>query len=85
VASLEVTQNVFAREYNACYIAGVAVGPCAAVVNTDFYYNRPFPYSKYHHTLVVSGGGALDGGNVFVNGAAPPAALAPSTGVVVFQ
>jgi len=85
VAALEVTQNVFAREYNACYVAGVAVGPCAAVVNTDYYFSRPFPYTKYHHTLVITGGGALDGGSVFVNGGAPRASLAPSTGVIAFQ
>src|SRR5579872_5014521 len=41
VAALEVSPNVFAREYSACYIASVLVGPCAAVVNTDYYNNRP--------------------------------------------
>jgi hypothetical protein len=83
--NLRLPSGLYAREYSACYLAGVPVGPCAALVNSDYSAYHPFPYTKYHHTLVLSGGGILDGGMVSVSGSAPGAQVAPRTGEIAFQ
>ena len=88
VSSLVQASGVYAREYNACYIATQYVGPCAAVVNP----NNPakghalaFPFvGKYNHTLLVSGEGALDGGTVSASGPAPPATMLGGSAVIAF-
>jgi hypothetical protein len=84
IGALKVgTGYVFAREYGACYLAGKYVGPCATVVNSDYYYSHPFPYTKYHHSLVLSGGGILDGGTVRTNGATPTT-MPPLSAAIAF-
>ena len=82
VASLEVSTNVYARQYNACYLRGELIGACAVVVNMDGFSAHPFPYSQYHHTLALSGSGVLDGGTVSVSGSAPPSRI-PNLGAVI--
>jgi len=84
IAGLQVSTNVYAREYNACYVRGSYAGPCAAVVNSDGTSSHPFPFpTKYHHAMTLAGGGVLDGGTVTTNGAAP-STMASLTGVVAF-
>jgi hypothetical protein len=83
IAALQVSPNVYARQYASCYLRGSYVGPCAAVVNSDSTSSHPFPFAQYHHTLSLAGGGILDGGTVATNGPAP-STLAALTGVVVF-
>jgi hypothetical protein len=86
VSALQLSSNVYGREYGACYIAGAYVGPCAAVVNIDRYNSHPYPYgSKYGHTLVLSGGGILDGGEISTGGGAPLSTLPPLTGTIAFR
>jgi len=82
ISGLQVSSGVYARQYNDCYIAGASVGSCAVVVNSDNA-SHSFPYSKYHHTLVLSGSSILDGGTISTNGAAPKT-LAPMTGAIAF-
>ena len=77
--------SVYAREYASCYIAGNPAGPCAFVVNPDYYNSHPFPFSKYHHTLQMNGGGILDGGTVTPAGPAPPTTLPPLGSAIAFQ
>lgn len=84
VTGLEKTAHIYARQYNACYLRGTLVGSCAVVVNTDRYYAHPFPYTQYHHTFVISGGGVLDGGTVSTAGAAPPKSLPALEARIVF-
>jgi hypothetical protein len=84
VNSLKTSTGAYAREFRSCYIKGSPVGPCAAVVNSDKTSTVGFPFSNYHHTLVMNGGGILDGGTIATNGPAP-GDLGPMTGVVAFQ
>ncbi len=80
--------GAYGRQYKQCYVLGVYVGPCAAVVNSNAQGQQavPFPWpSTYHHTLFISGGGVLDGGAIYTTGGAPPATLPSSTGVIAFQ
>lgn len=84
ISGLQRSSGVYAREYAACYVFGSAVGPCAAVVNPDTYNSRAFPFTKYHHTLYLTGGGALDGGTVSTRGYAPPSVLGPLGSAIAF-
>lgn len=85
VSSLRTGTGTYARRYNACYIAAKAVGPCAVVVNSDSASSHAFPFTGYHHTLLLSGGGILDGGTISTAGPAPPSSLAPLSAVIAFQ
>jgi hypothetical protein len=54
-------------------------------VNADLHNAHPYPYgTKYGHTLVLSGGGILDGGTVSTQGPAPPSMMQPLSGVIAF-
>lgn len=79
--------GAFGRQYKACYFHSNYVGPCAAVVNSN-QVGRPavaFPWlSTYHHTLLVSGAGIIDGGTATTNGPAPPTTLDSGTAVIAF-
>lgn len=74
----------FGRQYGQCYLAGKFVGPCAVVVNADGQSAHTFPFPQYAHTLVLSGGGVLDGGTVSTNGPAPPLVLGAGEAVIAF-
>ncbi|MBV8489508.1 MAG: hypothetical protein JO199_03185, partial [Candidatus Eremiobacteraeota bacterium] len=84
IAGLQVSGGTYGRQYANCYYAGNFVGPCAVVVNPDSQSSHPFPYPQYTHTLVLSGGGVIDGGTVATNGPAPPLNLAPNEAAIVF-
>lgn len=84
VSSLKTSTGAYGRRYNACYIAGKSVGGCAVVVNPDNASSHAFPYTGYHHTLLLTGGGILDGGTISAAGPAPPSSLAPTTAVIAF-
>jgi len=83
VASLAV-DGVYVREYRACFYRGTDMGPCATVVNPTSI-QHPFPFTKYHHTLILSGGGVLEGGQASFVGAAPPVTMSAGTAVVATQ
>jgi hypothetical protein len=85
VADLQQPSGVYAREYSDCYLAGQWVGPCAVVVNPDDVNSHPFPYTKYHHTLVLQGAGILDGGTVTTQGPAPPSTVPALESVIAFR
>lgn len=85
VSSLQTSTGAYGRRYNTCYIAAKAVGPCAVVVNPDSANSHTFPYTGYHHTLLLSGGGVLDGGTISAAGPAPPSSLGPLTAAIAFQ
>jgi len=87
IAGLKLSSWVYGREYSACYLRGQAVGPCAMAVNIDpMFASHPFPWrSKYGHTLVLSGGGLLDGGTIATDGPAPPVLIPGVDAVIAFQ
>ncbi len=77
--------GAYGRRYGKCYVAGVYVGACAAVVNpnsTPVAY--PYPPTRYTHTMLLTGSGVYDGATVSAAGPAPGATLAPYSGEVVF-
>lgn len=77
--------GAYVREYGACYIAGSAVGACAAVVNPSDSQSVPNPLSGYTTTLQLAGGNAFDGGTVGTQGGTPPSSLAPGSAFVAFK
>lgn len=85
VSSLQTSTGAYGRRYNACYVAAKSVGACAVVVNPDKSNSHAFPYTGYHHTLLLTGGGILDGGTISAAGTAPPSSLPPLTAVIAFQ
>ena len=85
ISTLHVSGGTYVREYAHCYIAARSVGPCAAIVNADLVAHPYTLGTKYGHTIVLSGGGILDGGTIATNGAAPPSSVPAHTGVIAFQ
>jgi hypothetical protein len=84
VSDLHAPGGTYARRFARCYIDGRFVGSCAAVVNPSDS-AQPFPYPNYNHTLVLRGGGILDGGTVDDNGPPPPSRVAPIEAVIAFR
>ncbi len=87
VSALLQSGGAYGREYASCYYAGNYVGSCAAVVNSNKAPTPPVPFpwpTKYHHTLVVSGYGVLDGGTASTAGGAPPSTIADGAAVIAF-
>lgn len=84
ITGLQTASGVYGREYQDCYIAGNFVGPCAMEVNSDPTLTMTNPYPQYTHTLVLSGGGIVDGGTIATNGPAAPSSMGPMTAYVVF-
>ncbi len=84
VSSLAQTGGTYGREYGQCFYAGNFVGPCAVIVNPDPASPHPFPFPQYTHSLVISGSGVLDGGNVATNGPPPPLSLPAGEAEIVF-
>jgi hypothetical protein len=86
VSGLLLSSGVYGREYGACYVDAVYIGKCAAVVNSETVGNiKAFPWpGKYRHTLVLTGGGVLDGGTMSTLGPPPPAQIDGEQGVIAF-
>jgi hypothetical protein len=87
ISGLLTPSGVYGRVYDACFLAGNYVGPCAIAVNANNPKTKPLAYpwpTKYQHTLVVSGEGVYDGGTVGTNGLAPPAMMNGATAVIAF-
>ena len=88
VNSLVSATGLYFREYETCYLGGRSVGRCVAIVNPDPSSSRKLPGfngGTYSHTLVISGGGVVDGGTVSASGPAPPATIPPETGIIAIQ
>ena len=87
ISWLELANNVYGREYARCYLKGRYIGACAMAVNIDNVdYPHSFPWpGKYSHTLVLSGGGVLDGGTVSASGPAPPALIPGNDAVIAIK
>lgn len=83
VASLQV-DGVYAREYGDCFYRGSDEGPCAAVVNSSTSAQAAPFAGKYTNTMVLSGGGALEGGTVSFRGPPPPSTMSSGTAYIAF-
>lgn len=83
LSSLKQSGGTYARQYQKCYFRGSYVSACAVVVNSDTV-SHSFPYTAYHHTLVLSGGGVLEGGKAYTTGGPPPSTLGAMEAAIVF-
>jgi hypothetical protein len=83
LASLQQSGGAYGRQFSQCYYRGSSLGPCAVAVNPS-YGSVPFPFTQYHHTLVLAGYGVLDGGKIYTDGDAPPATLPAEEAAIVF-
>jgi hypothetical protein len=84
ISSLQQAGGTYGREYQECFLHGQFVGACAVVVNPDAGSPHIFPFPQYTHTLVLSGGGVLDGGTVSTTGPPPPEYLAAGEAAIAF-
>jgi hypothetical protein len=67
---IEIAPNAWRREFAACYNDGVAIGPCASIVNgsgSPVLLRSVFFRQSYGHVITPSGGDALSGGTVSVS------------------
>lgn len=79
------TGGAYVRRYKTCYVAGVVVGGCAAVVNpTSAAVSYPFSSTLFKHTMLLQGSGVYDGATVSALGPAPATTLAPYSGEIAF-
>jgi hypothetical protein len=92
VSTLSVGTNVYAREYQHCYVFGSEVGTgCLVIVNVDPSTAQALPsgYTSYsnsgHHRLVLHGGAWADGGWITEDGSPAPTSMPADSGFVVFD
>jgi hypothetical protein len=76
--------GTYVREFAHCYVARVAAGPCAAVVNPSSTASAPWPLHGYRAALALHGGSIADGGAVAFTGPVPET-LAPATAAIVIK
>jgi len=86
ITTLKTSTGVFVREFGACYQAGVAIGRCAAVLNSSNTLTRSIPALRQSYTrhLVLDGHSSYGGGKAAWS-AGRPTTLAPETGLVLLQ
>jgi hypothetical protein len=82
IAGYQAAGGAYFREFGACYYRGNFVNNCAVAVNPGTA-TVPVPSTSYAHSLVLSGGGVLDGGSVSFNGPTV-SQLAPGSAVILF-
>jgi len=76
--------GTYVREFGACYVARVAAGACAAVVNPSSTASAPWPLRGYRAALALRGGSIADGGAAAFT-AAVPATLGPASAAIVIK
>jgi hypothetical protein len=74
VNALRAATGAFVREFDSCYQAGVAIGPCAAVVNPNPSASVSMPALSGHYTSVL----AVDDKSAFAGGKATWSGSVPS-------
>ncbi len=65
--SIQVASGVYRREFRTCYNAGVAIGPCAAIVNStggNVVVKSTWLHQTYLHSLAMTGGDIPSGGKI---------------------
>ena len=86
ITTLKTSTGVFVREFGACYQAGVAIGRCAALLNSSQSTTRSIPALRQSYTrhLVLDGHSTYGGGRAAWAGGRPTT-LAPETGLILLQ
>jgi hypothetical protein len=83
ITQLKRSNGVYAREFAACYLSGVNIGACAAVVNpTSSTLSIPSLSKAYHRRLVLDNNNLYGGGKVYIYSGLPT--LGPGTGQIIF-
>lgn len=69
-SDLSIAPSVWRREFAQCYLRGVAIGPCAAIVNGSGDSVTPSASwfrERFAHSVSLNGGDALNGGTLQLN------------------
>ena len=74
---------LYVREFGACYLAGRALGPCAAVVNPSGVQASLFGLDGYRHAVALDTRSIVGGGRVNVDARAPRSLDAGSAAILV--
>lgn len=85
---LSVAPSVWRREFSKCYLHGTPIGPCAAVVNGSSGSVTPSPgwfRLRFQHAVSLSGGDALNGGTVRLNGSSATSAILPGQAALLVR
>jgi hypothetical protein len=86
VEELQAPTGAFAREFGGCYQERRFIGGCATVVNpTTLPVAMPPLAGRYRHALELRGDDVLAGGTYAWVVRTPPAALPPTTAVVLLR
>jgi hypothetical protein len=68
IESLRAPGGAYVQQFQYCYYRRKALGPCEVAVNPGDGAAELPNYHHYHHTVVLSGNGVLDGGHVRFDG-----------------
>jgi hypothetical protein len=80
------TRGLFVREYAACYEAGRAIGPCAAIVNANVSPKAIAGLAfRYGHVLVRNTSATWAAGGMARWSTSVPAAIGPNDGVILAE
>lgn len=82
VSGYAAAGGAYFREFGACYYRGNFVANCAVAINPGTG-TVPVPSTSYAHSLILSGGGVLDGGTAAFNGPAI-SQLPPGSAAILF-
>ncbi len=87
-ADLSVAPSVWRREFSNCYLRGVPIGPCAAIVNGSSSSVTPSPSwfrLRFGHALGLSGSDALNGGTVQLSSLRAYTAIPPARAAIYLR
>jgi len=86
-ANIQVAPGVYRREFAECFNAGVAIGQCAAIVNSSgstVTISSSWLRDSYAHEIYVTGGDILSGGKIVMDSFTENrTTLAPSMGILI--
>jgi hypothetical protein len=82
IGAYQAAGGAYFREFAGCFYRGNFVNGCAVAINPGAS-SVPVPSTSYSHSLVLSGGGVLDGGTAAFNGPSI-SQLAPGTAAILF-
>lgn len=82
ISDLQTSSGAYVQQYAYCYYKRNLVGSCEIVVNPGTATVSVPNLGNYAHSVVLTGSGVLDGGQVTFDGGAP-ASLAPGTAAIL--
>jgi hypothetical protein len=79
---LRTSTGAYMQQYNQCYYRGSLLGKCEIIANPgSSSVSVPNPWGL-HHSMVLSGGGVLDGGTATFGGSVP-STMGPQSGLIL--